>query len=76
MDISLQQVLDAAIETAQPLIDAKKHRLQIEVPTSPILLHVDPIRLSQVVSNLLTNAAKYMDPGGRNRLGCRVELAS
>ena len=76
VDISLQQVLDAAIETAQPLIDAKKHSLQIEVPSSPILVHVDPIRLSQVVSNLLTNAAKYMDPGGQIVLGCRVELAS
>lgn len=73
LDISLQQVLDAAIETAQPLIDAKEHRLQIEVPSLPVLLHVDPIRLSQVVSNLLTNAAKYMDPGGQIVLGCCVE---
>jgi signal transduction histidine kinase len=75
-DISLQQVLDAAIETAQPLIDAKQHRLQIEVPSSPVILHVDPIRLSQVVSNLLTNAAKYMDPGGQIILGCLVKAAS
>jgi signal transduction histidine kinase len=76
LDVWLQQVLDAAIETAQPLIDAKEHRLQIEVPSSPVLLHVDPIRLSQVVSNLLTNAAKYMDPGGEIVLGCCVEAAS
>jgi signal transduction histidine kinase len=71
-DVSLQQVLDAAIETAQPLIDAKKHGLQIEVPATPVNLHADPIRLSQVVSNLLTNAAKYMDPGGQIILGCSV----
>jgi signal transduction histidine kinase len=76
VDISLQQVLDAAIETAQPVIDAKKHGLQIEVPSSPVILHVDPIRLSQVVSNLLTNAAKYMDPGGQIVLGCRAEAAA
>jgi signal transduction histidine kinase len=76
VNISLQHVLDAAIETAQPLIDAKNHRLQIEVPSAPVTLHVDPIRLSQVVSNLLTNAAKYMDPGGQITLGCRAEAAS
>jgi signal transduction histidine kinase len=76
VDVSLQQVLEAAIETAQPLIDAKNHRLQIEVPSSPVILHVDPIRLSQVVNNLLTNAAKYMDPGGQIILGCLVEGAS
>jgi signal transduction histidine kinase len=76
VDISLQQVLDAAIETAQPLIDAKKHRLQVEVPSSPVILHVDPVRLSQVVSNLLTNAAKYMDPNGLIILGCSVEGGS
>jgi signal transduction histidine kinase len=76
VNISLQHVLDAAIETAQPLIDAKNHRLQIEVPSAPVTLHVDPIRLSQVVSNLLTNAAKYMDPGGQITLGCRVEAAA
>jgi signal transduction histidine kinase len=75
-DISLQQVLEAAIETAQPLIDAKNHRLQIEIPSSLVILHVDPIRLSQVVSNLLTNAAKYMDPGGQIILGCQVKADS
>ena len=76
VDISLQQVLDAAIETAQPLIDAKKHRLKVEVPSSPVILRVDPIRLSQVVSNLLTNAAKYMDPSGLIILGCTVQAGS
>jgi signal transduction histidine kinase len=76
VNVSLQQVLDAAIETAQPLIVAKNHRLQIEVPSSPILLHADPVRLSQVISNLLTNAAKYMDPEGQITLGCHIDAAS
>ncbi len=76
VDVSLQQVLDAAVETAQPLIVAKNHRLQIEMPAAPIMLHADPIRLSQVVSNLLTNAAKYTDPEGRITVGCRMEAAS
>jgi signal transduction histidine kinase len=76
VDISLQQILDTAIESTQPLIHAKNHRLQLDVPPSPILLHVDPVRLSQVVSNLLTNAAKYMDPGGQIDLGCRRDADS
>ena len=73
MPVLLQQVLDAAVETAQPLIDAKKHRLQIEAPAAPIMLYADPVRLSQVISNLLTNAAKYMDPEGEIVLGCRLD---
>jgi signal transduction histidine kinase len=73
IDVSLQQVLDAAIETAQPMIIAKNHRLQIDVPTAPLLLHADPMRLSQVISNLLANAAKYTDPEGQITLGCHVE---
>jgi signal transduction histidine kinase len=76
VQVSLQQVLDAAIETAQPLIDEKKHRLQIEAPAVPIMLDVDPVRLSQVLSNLLTNAAKYMDPEGEIVLGCRLDATS
>ena len=74
--VLLQQVLDAAVETAQPLIAAKQHRLQIEAPAEPITLHADPVRLSQVISNLLTNAAKYMDPEGEIVLGCRLDDSS
>jgi signal transduction histidine kinase len=76
VDVTLQQVMDAAVETAQPVIDAKQHRLQIEIPAFPITLNVDPVRLSQVVSNLLANAAKYMDPEGQIVLGCRLEDTS
>jgi signal transduction histidine kinase len=65
--VPLLQVLDAAVEAVQPLINAKQHRLQLEV---------DPVRLTQVVSNLLTNAAKYTDPGGEITLGCRLEADS
>jgi PAS domain S-box-containing protein len=71
--VPLQQVLDAAFEAVQPLINAKQHRLQLELLPSPPTLEVDPVRLTQVISNLLTNAAKYTDPGGEITLGCRVE---
>jgi CheY-like chemotaxis protein len=75
-NVLLQQVLDAAIETAQPVVIAKNHRLEIDVPAAPIVLHADPVRLSQVISNLLTNAAKYTDPEGQITLGCRLEADS
>jgi PAS domain S-box-containing protein len=74
--VPLQQVLDAAVEAVQPLINAKQHRLQLELLPSPLMLEVDPVRLTQVVSNLLTNAAKYTDPAGEITLGCRLEADS
>jgi signal transduction histidine kinase/ActR/RegA family two-component response regulator len=63
--ISLASLVASAIETARPMIDAKRHVLQTVLPEEPIELLVDPLRLSQALSNLLTNAAKYSDPGGR-----------
>ncbi len=61
-------VVEAALETARPAIDAKRHTLQLVLPEEPIRLAADPLRLAQVLSNLLTNAAKYTDPDGRIRL--------
>jgi signal transduction histidine kinase len=74
--VPLQQVLDAAVEAVHPLIHAKQHRLQLDLLPSPPMLEVDPVRLTQVVSNLLTNAAKYTDPGGEITLGCRLKADS
>jgi PAS domain S-box-containing protein len=64
----LLAVVDAAVETARPLIDAKRHRFSIELPSDPVVFAADPLRLAQVLSNLLTNAAKYTDPAGEIRL--------
>ena len=61
----LAAAIDAAVETARPLIDAKRHRLTVRSPTEPIRFLADPLRVAQVLSNLLTNAAKYTDPGGQ-----------
>src|SRR5262249_16501518 len=60
----LSQIVDAAVETARPAIDAKEHVLTLDIPKEPVEIVADPLRLAQVISNLLTNAAKYTDPQG------------
>ncbi|HEY9111105.1 MAG TPA: response regulator [Rhodanobacteraceae bacterium] len=60
----LSDILAAAIETAQPLIDEGQHRLELILPPQPLHLDADPHRLTQVFGNLLNNACKFSDPGG------------
>ncbi len=61
--VALFDVVDAAVEAVRPTLNAKNHELAVRLPTAPVLLHADPLRLSQILSNLLMNAAKYSDPG-------------
>lgn len=61
---SISSILNAAVETAQPLIDQKQHRLNLHVPNKDIFVQGDSVRIAQVLSNLLTNAAKYTEPSG------------
>ena len=61
----LAAVVADAVETARPVIDAKGHELSISLPAGPISLEADPTRLAQALTNLLNNAAKYAEPGGR-----------
>ncbi|MGH8221203.1 MAG: ATP-binding protein [Steroidobacteraceae bacterium] len=63
--VELAAVVNSAVEVVRPLIDAKEHVLEIRLPAEAVRLHADPLRLSQALSNLLTNAAKYTDRGGR-----------
>jgi signal transduction histidine kinase len=61
--IDLADVLNAAVETSTPLIDASRHHLDMRLPDEPLTLYADATRTTQVVSNLLNNAAKYTPPG-------------
>jgi signal transduction histidine kinase len=63
--VALADVVESAVETARPLIDAAGHALAVCLPPEPVTLYGDLTRLSQVLSNLLTNSAKYTPPGGR-----------
>ena len=56
--------MERAVETVRPLIDQRKHELTVSLPPDPIWLYADAARLEQVVTNLLTNAAKYTNEGG------------
>jgi signal transduction histidine kinase len=72
-DLTLQQVLDHALESCQPAMAAAGHAIVQDVPSAPVPLRGDLTRLAQVFSNLLSNAAKYTPPGGRIALRARTE---
>ena len=74
--IDLCEVIANAVETARPFIDARRHRLTIDLPKCPLLLDADATRLAQVFSNLLNNAARYTEPGGAITIDATVEGAS
>jgi PAS domain S-box-containing protein len=73
--VTLRAVVDAAVETVTPLTTARHHTLEIDVPDAPIAVEGDALRLSQILSNLLANAAKYTAPGGRIRIEARRDGA-
>jgi PAS domain S-box-containing protein len=66
--LELSAVVEAALETTRPLIEARQHALTIELPAQPVPLEADPVRLAQVFANLLNNAAKFTPEGGDLRL--------
>jgi len=70
---SIQSIVEAAVETARPLLEKKRHELRMRVPDDIPPFIADPVRLAQALSNLLTNAAKYTDAGGWIELSVRLD---
>ncbi|HZQ71724.1 MAG TPA: PAS domain-containing protein [Burkholderiales bacterium] len=71
--VALERVVDLAMETARPHLNAAGHRVSVVLPSEPVTLDADPARLAQVFSNLLINAAKYTEPGGAISVSAEVE---
>ena len=71
--VSLNDVLDQAIEASKPNIAAAGHDLNVQLPAVRIYLNADPVRLAQVFSNLLNNSCKYTEPGGKIRVNASMD---
>ncbi|QDU26867.1 Autoinducer 2 sensor kinase/phosphatase LuxQ [Anatilimnocola aggregata] len=71
----LSEVIDTALDVSRPMIDSAQHRLELELPDQPLAINGDKVRISQIISNLLINAAKYTPPNGRIELHIRREAA-
>ncbi|MCE9526400.1 MAG: PAS domain S-box protein [Planctomycetales bacterium] len=71
--VEVASILRSAVETSRPIIDSAEHRLAISLPPEPLTLEGDAVRLTQVIANLLNNAAKYTPANGQIRLSVRRE---
>jgi signal transduction histidine kinase/ActR/RegA family two-component response regulator len=71
--VELAEVVERAVESSRPLIEDRRHELVESLPPGPVWLEADPVRLAQVIANLLNNAAKYTEDSGRITLSAITE---
>ena len=71
--VKLTDIVQRAVETVRPLIEHHRHTLAVTLPPTPVWLHCDPARIEQALVNLMNNAAKYTDDGGRIDVNGRVD---
>jgi PAS domain S-box-containing protein len=73
--VDLREAIDNAIEGVRPFLEDRQHRLEVTMPPGSVHLQADPVRLEQVFANLLHNAVKYTEPGGRITITGQVRNA-
>jgi len=71
--VDVARVVELAIETCRPQIDSMRHTLNVELPPAPLHVRGDFARIAQIIGNLLSNAAKYTEPGGRIEIAVERE---
>ncbi|HVJ68740.1 MAG TPA: ATP-binding protein [Caulifigura sp.] len=71
--VDLESIVQNAVEASRPLMNEAGHRLKVLLPPTPLRLYVDPVRIAQVLSNLLSNSAKYTANGGEISLEASVD---
>ncbi|HEX8784908.1 MAG TPA: ATP-binding protein, partial [Telluria sp.] len=71
--VELGAMVHEALQTSMPLIESGRHHVELALADVPVWVDADPVRIAQVMSNLLNNAAKYTRPGGRIEVGLAIE---
>ena len=71
--VSVASLVESALEPIRPALETKGHALRVEMDGGEVLVEVDPVRMSQVLTNLLTNSIKYSQPGGAIVLRTRAD---
>ena len=74
--VNLDQAVARALATTRPLVRRRRHEMSISLPGEHVLISADPLRLEQVLVNLVTNAAKYTDPGGKIEVSAAIDPAT